>query len=58
MCNLRKVSAKCRSYGVKHVFVSGLFYTSKIKENLLVDINRMTKELCMSDEHEYIDNGK
>ena len=39
MCNLRKISAKCKSYGVKHVFVSGLLYTSKKKkENLLVDI--------------------
>ena len=56
MDNLRKISAKCKSYGVKHVFVSGLMYTSKIKENLLVDINRMIKELCMSDGYEYIDN--
>ena len=39
MYNLRKISAKRKSYGVKHVFVSGLLYTSKIKENLLVDIN-------------------
>ena len=31
ICSLRKVSAKCKSYGVKHVFVSGLLYTSKIK---------------------------
>ena len=56
MYNLRKISAKRKSYGVKHVFVSGLLYTSKIKENLLVDINRMIKELCMSDGSEYIDN--
>ena len=56
MCNVRKTSAKCKSYGVKQVFVSGLSYTSKIKENLLVDINRMIKELCMSDGSEYIDN--
>ena len=53
MCNLRKICAKCKSYGVKHVFVSGLLYTSKIKENLLVDINRMIKEFCMSDGYEY-----
>ena len=33
MCNLRKISAKCKSYGVKHVFVSGLMYTSKKKKN-------------------------
>ena len=56
MCNLRKISTKCRSYGIKYVFVSGLLYTSKIKENLLADINRMIKELCMSDGYEYIDN--
>ena len=54
--NLREIIAKCKSYGVKHVFVSGLLHTSKIKENLLVDINRMIKELCMSDGSEYIDN--
>ena len=53
---MRKTSAKCKSYGVKQVFVSGLLHTSKIKENLLVDINRMIKELCMSDGSEYIDN--
>ena len=56
MWNLRKVSSKCKSYRVKHVFVSGLLHTSKIKENLLVDINRMIKELCMNDGYEYIDN--
>ena len=55
MCNLRKISAKCKSCGVKHVFVSGLMYTSKKKKKLLVGINRMIKELCMSD-YEYIDN--
>ena len=56
MCNLRKVSTKCKLYGVKHVFVSGLLDTSKIKENLLVDINRMMLEFCMSDSYEYINN--
>ena len=56
MGNLRKVSAKCKSYGVKHVFLSVLLYTSKITENLLVDINRMIKELYMSDGYEYINN--
>ena len=40
MCNLREISPKCKSYGIKHAFVSGLFYISKIKENLLVDINK------------------
>ena len=55
MCNLRKISAKCKSYDVKHVFVSDLLYTLKIKENLLTDINRMIKELCMSNGYEYID---
>ena len=55
MSNLRKISAKFKSHDVKHVYVSGLLYTSKIKENLLVDINRMIKELCMSDSYEYID---
>ena len=55
MWNLRKMSAKCKSYGVKHIFVSSLLYTSKIKENLLVDINRMIKELCVSDGYEYIE---
>ena len=49
MCNLRKISAKCKSYGVKKI-------EKKRKENLLVDINRMIKELCMSDGSEYIDN--
>ena len=27
MCNLRKISAKCKPYGIKHVFVSSLLYT-------------------------------
>ena len=33
-CSLRKISARCKSYGLKHVFVSSLLYTSKIKETL------------------------
>ena len=41
---------------MKHVFVSGLLYTLKIKEHWLVDINRMIKELCMSNRYDYIDN--
>ena len=57
MCNLRKISAKSKSYEVKHIFVSGLLHTSKIKKNLLVDIDRMIKKLCMTDGYEYIDNG-
>ena len=56
MYNLRKISAKCKSYDIKHVFVSGLLYTLKIKEHWLVDINRMIKELCMSNRYDYIDN--
>ena len=56
MCNLRKISAKCKPYGIKHVFVSSLLYTWKILENLLVDINRMATELCKRDGYEYIDN--
>ena len=56
ICNLRKIIAKCKLYEVKHVFVSDLSYTSKIKENLLVHINRMIKELYMSDDYEYTDN--
>ena len=56
ICDLRNISAKCKSCGVKHIFVSGLLYTSKMKENLSVDINRVIKELCMSDGYEYIDN--
>ena len=27
MCTLRKISAKCKPYGIKHVFVSSLLYT-------------------------------
>ena len=44
MCNLRRISANCKLYGVE------------IKENLFLGINRMIKELWMSDGYQFVNN--
>ena len=53
---LEKDKRKMQIVWHKTCFCFRLMYTSKIKENLLVDIYRMIKKLCMSDRYEYIDN--
>ena len=54
---LEKDKCKMQIVWPKTCFCFKLIVYLKNKRNFVVDINRMMKELCMSDIYEYIDNN-
>ena len=47
---------KCRGFGVKRVFLSGIVYTKRIAWQILNDVHDRLVSLCKSLEINYIDN--
>ena len=56
MKNLEYMVPKCRSYGVKRVFFSGITYTKRIAWQILDDAHEQLVGLCKRLEIIYIDN--
>ena len=44
--NIQKTVRKCESYGIEKVLISGLIFTTRYLENILIDYNRLLKNLC------------
>ena len=51
------MAKKCESYGIEKVLISGLIFTTRYLENILIDYNRLLKNLCDVNVYFYIDNG-
>ena len=47
---------KCRSFGVKRVFLSGIAYTKRIAWQILDDVHERLVSLCNRLETNHIDN--
>ena len=56
MKNLEYMVQKCRSFGVKRVFFSGITYTKRIAWQILDDAHEQLVSLCKRLEMIYIDN--
>ena len=47
---------KCRNFGVKYIFVSGLVYTKRIITEFLEDVNLKLVNVCKEMQVYFIDN--
>ena len=56
LLNVREMVRKCRFFGVKNMFVSGLEYTRRIRVNILNDIQKKLVDICREMNVYYIDN--
>ena len=56
MKNVEHMVQKCRGFGVKRVFLSGIVYTKRIAWQILNDVHDRLVSLCKSLEINYIDN--
>ena len=48
---------KCRNFGVKNIFVSGLVYTKRIKIEIIEDLHKKLVSVCKEMQVHFIDNG-
>ena len=55
--NVREMVRKCRFFGVKNMFVSGLVYTRRIHINILNDLQKKLVDVCREMNVNYIDNA-
>ena len=56
LLNVREMVRKCRLFGVKNMFVSGLVYTRRIRVNILNDLQRKLVDICREMNVYYIDD--
>ena len=56
LLNVREMVRKCRFFGVKNMFVSGLVYTRRIRVNILNDLQKKLVDVCRELNVYYIDN--
>ena len=56
LLNVREMVRKCRFFGVKNMFVSGLVYTRRIRVNILNDLQKKLVDVCREMNVYYIDN--
>ena len=47
---------KCRNFGVKHIFISGLVYTKRIIIEFLEDVHLKLVNVCKEMQVSFIDN--
>ena len=53
---IKKITEKCLMFGVKNVFVSGLFYTTRVDVSLLERFHVLILDSCRKNCFIYIDN--
>ena len=56
LLNVKEMVRKCRFFGVKNMFVSGLVYTRRIRVNILNDLQKKLVDVCREMNVYYIDN--
>ena len=55
--NIKKITEKCLMFGVKNVFVSGLFYTTRVDASLLERFHVLILDSCRKNYFIYIDRN-
>ena len=57
-CEIEHIVYKCRQYGVKNVFLSGLKITNRLPEQLVKEFNMSIRNTCSrTPDCDYIGNG-
>ena len=56
LLNAREMVRKCRFFGVKNMFATGLMYTRRIRVNILNDLQKKLVDVCIEMNVHYIDN--
>ena len=54
--NIKEMIKKCRNFGIKNIFVSGLVYTKRITTEVLKDVRLKLLGLCKEMQVYFIDN--
>ena len=44
--NIEQIVYKCRQYGVKNIFLSGLVITNRLPEQLMKEFNKSARNIC------------
>ena len=44
--NIEQIVYKCRQYGVKNIFLSGLVITNRLPEQLMKEFNKSIRNIC------------
>ena len=56
LSNIKHMIKKCRNFGVKYIFISGLVYTKRIKTEFLEDVHLKLVKVCKEIQVYFIDN--
>ena len=56
MNNIICMVEKCRNYGVKNIFLSGIVFTKRISLDILAQVHNMISNFCSNNGLYYIDN--
>ena len=56
MNNIIRMVEKCRNYGVKNIFLSGIVFTMRVSLDILIQVHNMISNFCSTNGLYYIDN--
>ena len=56
LLNIKEMIKKCRNFGIRNIFVSGLVYTKRITSVVLEDVHCKLLDLCKEMQVYFIDN--
>ena len=56
MNNIICMVEKCRNYGAKNIFLSGIVFTTRVSLDILIQVHNMISSFCNSNGLYYIDN--
>ena len=56
MNNIICMVEKCRNYGVKNIFLSGIVFTTRIRLDIFIQVHNMISNFCRTNGLYYIDN--
>ena len=54
--NIKKITEKCLTFGLKSVFISELVYTTRVDVSFLERVHVLTFDFCRKNSFIYIDN--
>ena len=53
---IKNVVQKCRSYGIKNIFISGLLQTTRITADVIGKVNELIRDICKAERCFYVFN--
>ena len=56
--NLKQISLKCKSAGVKRILISGIVVNNKLTSAYMSSVNQRISNMCRENSFAFIDNNK